>query len=94
MEAFWRLRGGLFGTTARERDGQVATERRGEEEAQTDRRKLAEFCAEVPQSALCRGAREGQMRTERRGEEGAQTVRTKLAEFCAEVPQSALCRDL
>ncbi len=94
MEAFWRLRGGLFGTTARERDGQVATERRGEEEAQTDRTKLAEFCAEVPQSALCRGAREGQMRTERRGEEDARTDRTKLAEFCAEVPQSALCRDL
>ena len=94
MEAFWRLRGGLFGTTARERDGQVATERRGEEEAQTDRTKLAEFCAEVPQSALCRGAREGQMRTERRGEEDARTDRTKLVEFCAEVPQSALCRDL
>ena len=94
VEALLDWRGEVFGTTARERGGRPAKERRGGEGKRTEQEMLAEFCAVVPQSKLCRGDTKGQMTTERREQKERLTEREKLAEFCAEVPQSALCRDL
>lgn len=53
-EALQRLKRVLPGTKPRKEQGRVATKPRGKEKPQTEREILAEFCAEVPQSALCR----------------------------------------
>ncbi len=93
VEAFERWRREMFGTDA-QRSGRPATERRERHGKPTERDLLAEFCAVVPQSALCRDDKTGQETRKRREQEPATAERQKLAEFCAEVPQSVLCRDL
>lgn len=73
---------------------QVTKEHRGDMETLTDREKLAAFCAEVPQSALCGDSREEGVPTTPPSKKAHTEQQKTLAAFCAEVPQSALCRDL
>ena len=94
LEALWRWKRETLGTRSRDRQRGDAAERRGEKDTSTELERLAEFCAEVPQSALCLDLGKGQVPTGRRGAEESPTERERLAEFCAEVPQSVLCRDL
>ena len=54
LEALRRLKRETLGTTSRDKQGGGATQRRGKKGTRTPRERLAEFCAEVPQSVLCR----------------------------------------
>ena len=96
LEALWRWKRNTLRTTSQDRKGGGATEHHGKKSIPTESERLTEFCAEVPQSALCRYLKEGEVPTEQRlGKDPAPpTERERLAEFCADVPQSALCRDL
>ena len=54
LETLRRLKRETLGTTSRDKQGGGATQRRGKKGTRTPRERLAEFCAEVPQSVLCR----------------------------------------
>ena len=54
LEALWRWKRETLGKAGRGTQGGGPTERHGEKSTRTEREMLAEFCAEVPQSALCR----------------------------------------